>query len=87
MDPVLAFIAQVGPSGLLIVVLIFFMRGWIVPRAALDDEREDTREWRSAFQDSEKARLIQAEQTKELLVQAETTNALLKSIVKPTEVT
>jgi hypothetical protein len=82
MDPVLAFLAQVGPPGMLVVVVFFFMRGWIVPRQALDDERTDTAEWRTAFRDSEKARLIQAEQTKELLIQAETTNSLLKSIVK-----
>jgi hypothetical protein len=57
------------------------MTGRIFSRKAMEDERADTREWREAFRDSEKARLIQAEQTKQLLTQGDTNIALLKSIV------
>jgi hypothetical protein len=81
----LAFLAGAGQTGLLLLVVVFFLRGLVVPRRALDDERADTREWREAFQKSEEARLIQAEQTKQLLVHAETANALLTSIVKRSE--
>lgn len=72
-------------SGLLLLVVVMFLRGWVVPRQALDDEREDTREWREAHRLSEQARVVQAEQTKQLLAHAETANALLKSITERSE--
>lgn len=64
----------------LLIVVLMFLWGKIVPRKALEDEREDTKEWREAHRLSEEARLIQSEQTRTLLAHAETANALLQSI-------
>ena len=79
-------IAALPPIGALMLIwtypLILVLRGKLVPRQALDDEREDTKEWREAHKLSEQARAIQAEQTKTLLAHAETANALLESITK-----
>ena len=73
---------ELTPWGVILFGLVAFMRGWIVPRQALIDEREDTKEWRAAHHLSEKAREVNAEQTRLLLAHAETANALLESITR-----
>lgn len=75
-------ILALSQSGLLLLVVLMFLRGWVVPRRALDDERQDTAEWREAHRLSEQARAVNAEQTRLLLAHAETANALLQSITE-----
>lgn len=79
-------LAALGPMGVILVLwtypVLLVLRGKLVPRQALDDEREDTREWREAHKLSEAARVVQAEQTRQLLAHAETANTLLKSITE-----
>jgi hypothetical protein len=79
-------LAALGPVGAVVAIVMFpylqMARGKLVPRSALDDEREDTEQWRRAHQVSEAARAEYAEQTKELLAHAETSLVLLKSITE-----
>lgn len=82
-------VAALGPAGLLVLAAalpyIQMARGKLVPRSSLDDERDDTAEWRAAHRISEDARAQYAEQTKELLANAEATLVLLRSITERAE--
>lgn len=78
-------IAALTPWGVILVIVLMFARGLIVPRSALVDEREDTDKWREAHRISEEARAQYAEQTKELLAHAETSLVLLRSITDRAE--
>lgn len=77
-------LVALGPLGVLVAMwaypLVLVLRGQLVPRQALDDERADTAEWREAHRLCEESRAVLAEQTRLLLAHAETANALLQSI-------
>lgn len=82
-------LATLSPLGVLLVVVLFILTGKLVPRSALNDERQDTERWRVAHEVSEKARAEQSEQMRELLAQTEAnaaqgemTLALLRSIME-----
>lgn len=79
-------LVALGPLGAAVAVwaypVILVLRGQLVPRRALDDERADTAEWREAHRLSEQSRLVQAEQTRLLLAHAETANGLLLAITE-----
>jgi hypothetical protein len=79
-------LSLLGPTGALVAIVMFpylqMARGKLVPRSALDDEREDTLEWREAHRISEAARGQLAEQVNELLEHARTSDALLRSLTE-----
>jgi hypothetical protein len=81
-------IAALGPVGAVLVIVMFpylqMARGKLVPRSALDDERNDTEQWRQAHGVSEAARAAMADQVHELLEHARTSDALLRSITEHT---
>lgn len=76
-----------GPIGLIVLALMLpylqLARGKLVPRSALDDEREDTKHWRDAHNLSEQARLTSAAQVSELLEHARTTDAFIRALPRP----
>lgn len=72
-----------APPLLGIFFLVFFpyyqmARGKLVPRSALEDEREDTEKWHQAHD-------VLAAQLTELLEQGRTTDALLRAIAERAE--
>lgn len=79
-------LATLGPTGLLLSALIYVfvrvIRGDLVPRATLDDAREDVAHWRAALETAELARAELREQVKELTAQGETTVAMIRSIME-----
>lgn len=77
-------LTALGPAGAILALVMFpylqLARGKLVPRSALEDERQDTDLWRQAHSVSEAARLTLSDQVTELLEHARTTDALLRSI-------
>ena len=99
MDPLWSALARLGwepfAIGLLLTILAAFvravLRGSLVPRAVLEDVRQDRADrvremaeerdkWRRAHEVSEQTRTIMAQQVERLLSTTELTNQMLSSI-------
>lgn len=82
-------VSAIGPIGLVVLALMLpylqLARGKLVPRTALEDERQDTERWRKAHEVSEQARQTYAAQFTELLEHARTTDAFIRSLPRPGE--
>lgn len=80
-------VSALGPIGVIVLAAMLpylqLARGKLVPRASLEDEREDTKHWRDAHNLSEQARLTSAAQVDELLEHARTTDAFIRSLPRP----
>lgn len=78
-------------SGLLLLVVLFFMLGWIRPKSAITEIREDRdarlkeaqlqiSEWREAHRLSEQARLLNEQSLKEALEVARTSEVIVEAL-------
>lgn len=72
--------AQIGPSGLLTILVLLILLGRLVPRRTMEDVLHDRDEWRAAHRISETARAEAARQVEELLEHAKTTDELLRAL-------
>lgn len=96
MDPISAFFVSLNPTlvplgAIVTLVVVSLIRGWLVPRAivqerikdkdaqieALAKERDD---WKTAYMKSEEARGVLSGQNGDLISGAETTNRLMESL-------
>lgn len=75
-------VIELTPWSVILFIVLAFMRGWIVPRQALKDQREDTAYWRSAHDALVTGQTELRGQVKELTTQGETTLALIQSITE-----
>lgn len=88
-----------GISSFLVAAFIYaLLRGFLVPRSAVDDVRADrdarlaevrreSDDWRTAWTDSQETNRILADQVKELIELARTTNQLIMALPSPPAVT
>lgn len=72
-----------GPVALLALVVILVLRGYLIPRKTYDDLLADRDRWQQAHLESEKARLLEHEQTGELLEMAKFGGNLLAALPAP----
>ncbi|MFE3578701.1 hypothetical protein [Streptomyces vinaceus] len=78
--------ADLGVSGLLVVVVLLILTGRLVPRSTLVDMREERDTWRAAHSESEAARQAEREQVTELLELSRTAGHVLTALPKAREV-
>lgn len=78
--------ADLGVSGLLVLVVLLILTGRLVPRSTLLDMREERDTWRAAHSESEAARQAEREMTTELLDLSRTAGHGLTALPKPGEV-
>ncbi|MFJ4863388.1 hypothetical protein [Streptomyces sp. NPDC088748] len=78
--------ADLGVSGLLVLVVLLILTGRLVPRSTLVDMRDERDTWRAAHDKSETARQAEREMTTELLELSRTAGHVLTSLPKPREV-
>jgi hypothetical protein len=64
---------ELTPWGVILLMVVGFMRGWVYPRQTVMDEREDKRYYRETVE-------VLSQQVVELLEQGRTVEALLKPI-------
>lgn len=74
--------AILGPTTLLGLTVYLILRGHLVPRATLNDQKAETANWRTAYDQERTARSTAEAQTSELLSLARATNALLTALPK-----
>ncbi|MFE6079961.1 hypothetical protein [Streptomyces virginiae] len=87
MDAIFGFSpADLGVSGLLVLVVLLILTGRLVPRSTLVDMREERDTWRAAHSESEAARQAEREQVTELLELSRTAGHVLTSLPKSREV-
>jgi hypothetical protein len=72
--------AQIGPTGLLTILVLLILIGRLVPRRTLEDVLHDRDEWRAAHRISEAARVESARQVEELLEHARTTDEIIRAL-------
>ena len=73
-----------GPWGLIALVVVAILKGWLVPRSIVDDTRKDRDDWRAAYMDLQKARAAETAQLVPLVQEyAETTDAFIRSLPRP----
>lgn len=77
--------ADLGVSGLLVLVVLLILTGRLVPRATLQDMREERDTWRAAHTESEAARQAEREQVTELLELSRTAGHVLTALPRATE--
>lgn len=78
-----ALLAGGGPWAIITLVVISVIRGWLVPAATVTLLLARAEEWRQAWEKSEEARRIQAEQVTQLLEFARTADAVFRSLPSP----
>ncbi|MEV6569915.1 hypothetical protein [Streptomyces sp. NPDC051577] len=78
--------ADLGVSGLLVLVVLLILTGRLVPRATLLDMRQERDTWREAHGVSETARQAEREHNAELLELSRTASHVLASLPHPREV-
>lgn len=71
---------QVPLAGIVVLVVILVLRGWLSPRTVTDDLRGERDAWKTAYVESEKARGILIDQNGDLLEVAKTANHVLRSL-------
>ncbi len=79
--------ADLGVSGLLVLVVLLILTGRLVPRSTLVDMREERDTWRAAHSESEAARQAEREQVTELLELSRTAGHVLTALPRAREVT
>lgn len=72
--------AVLGPTGLLALTVLMVLTGRLVPKTTLDDQKAETANWRTAYNQERDARSTAETQTAELLSLARATNALLVAL-------
>jgi len=77
--------AQLGPTGLLAVLVLLILVGRLVPRRTMEDILHDRDEWRAAHKISEDARAEGQKQVDELLEHARTTDQFIRSLPHPAD--
>lgn len=82
---------DVSAVGTLLLVVILVLLGWLVPRKVVKDIRDDrdarivearteTTNWQKAYQASDEARELQAQQLGQLLELARTTDQFIRTL-------
>lgn len=72
-----------GPWAIITLVVISIIRGWLVPSATVTLLMQRAEEWRTAWEKSEEARRLQAEQNAQLLEFAKTADAVFRALPSP----
>lgn len=72
-----------GPWALIALTVVSVIRGWLVPSATVTLLMARAEEWRSAWEKSEEARRVQAEQVSQLLEFARTADAVMRALPPP----
>lgn len=72
-----------GPWAIITITVISIIRGWLVPSATVTLLMQRAEEWRTAWEKSEEARRVQAEQVAQLLEFARTADAVFRSLPSP----
>lgn len=85
--PWASLLAGGGPWALITLVVISIIRGWLVPSATVTLLMQRAEEWRAAWEKSEEARRVQAEQVTQLLEFARTADAVFRSLPSPNSAT
>lgn len=79
--------AALGPTGAFIAFALFpylqLARGKLVPRSALDDEREDKAHWRSVYETECKAHSVTKQQLSKALEASELSVEIVKALPQP----
>lgn len=89
-----SLVGQLSAAGLLAVVVLAIVRGWLVPRKVLEEARADRErqiedakaqcaDWKAAFQAAEQARQVLAGQVDELLELARATDEFIRTTPRP----
>lgn len=84
-------VQDISAVGTLLLVVILVLLGWLVPRKVVQDLRDDrdtrlvdarseTANWLKAYQASDAARELQAEQLRQLLELARTTDQFIRTL-------
>ena len=76
-----------GPWAIIALAVISIIRGWLVPSATVTLLMQRADEWRMAWEKSEEARRVQAEQVAQLLEFARTADAVFRSLPSPNSTT
>lgn len=85
MDQALADIGlgNLTASGVVLLIVLMVLRGTLVTKRQLDEQRQETAYWRTAHGVSEEARRMQAQQMQELLEGNRTIRAVLHALPLP----
>jgi hypothetical protein len=81
-----SLISTAGPVGLLSLVVVLILTGYLVPHTILRDVKNDRDRWRDAARLSEEARHSDREQVRELLEVARVADHVLTALPTPGEV-
>lgn len=73
-------IAQLGPTGLLGILILLILLGRLVPRRTLEDVIAEKNDWKAAYEQEREARAVGAAQVDELLEHARTTDAFIRAL-------
>lgn len=72
-----------GPWAIVALAVISVIRGWLVPSSTVTLLMQRAEEWRAAWEKSEEARRVQAEQVAQLLEFARTADAVFRALPSP----
>ncbi len=81
--PWAAILGGGGPWAIITFAVIAIIRGWLVPSSTVTLLIARSEEWRQAWEKSEEARRLQAEQVAQLLEFARTADAVFRSLPTP----
>lgn len=84
-------VSDVSTAGTLLLAVVLVLSGWLVPRKVVKDLRDDrdsrllearneTANWQKAYQASDAARELQAQQLGQLLELAKTTDQFIRTL-------
>lgn len=76
-------VGGLSASAILTIVVLMILRGALVPRSTHQEVRSDRDTWRDAWEASEEARRVQAQQLGELLELAKTTDQFIRALPRP----
>lgn len=73
-------VGQLTPSILLGITVLMLLRGYLVPRATLQDKQKEADSWRTAYELERAARNTADAQNRELLEVAKASAGFLKAV-------
>lgn len=76
-------LSTIGFPGIVTIVILSIIRGWLVPRKFHQDIISDRDYYRDALEKSEEARHMQAQQLEQALALAKTVDHILRSLPTP----
>ena len=76
-------VGGLSAAAILGIAVLMILRGQLVPRRTHDEVRTDRDTWRAAWEASEEARRVQAQQLGELLELAKTTDHFIRALPRP----